>query len=185
MSSQDNDRLKQDHAELDGLLRQLNAALESNDVARIYATLDLFWARLAMHIRAEHLHLFETILRAVNQKRGALGDNAPPVEEAEKTIEQLREDHNFFMLELSRAVAVVRGLLASPEADVTEPLQNVRKGIHAVQQRLIKHNEIEENGVYLWTRALLSEAEQSELAALVRKELENTPPRFSATANEP
>jgi hemerythrin-like domain-containing protein len=185
VSSQDNDRLKQDHAELDGLLRQLNAALESNDVTRIYATLDLFWARLAMHIRAEHLHLFETILQAVNRKRGALGDDTPPIEEAEKTIEQLREDHNFFMLELSRAVAVVRGLLANPEADVTEPLQNVRKGVHAVQQRLIKHNEIEENGVYLWTRTLLSEEEQSELAALVQKELENTPPRFSATANEP
>lgn len=182
--SQDNDRLKQDHAELDDLLRQLNAALESNDVARIYATLDLFWARLAMHIRAEHLHLFETILQAVNRKQGALGDDAPSAEEAEKAIEQLREDHNFFMLELSQAVAVVRGLAANPEADVTGQLQDVRKGIHAVQQRLIKHNEIEENGIYLWIRTLLSEAEQSELAALVQKELENTPPRFSTTANE-
>ena len=47
--SQDNDRLKQDHAELDDLLGQLNAALESNDVARIYPTLDLFWAAISVH----------------------------------------------------------------------------------------------------------------------------------------
>ena len=50
-------------------------------------------------------------------------------EEAEKAIEQLREDHNFFMLELSQAVAVVRGLSANPEADVTGQLRDVRKGI--------------------------------------------------------
>jgi hypothetical protein len=101
-------------------------------VARIYATLDLFWARLAVHIRAEHLHLFEAILQAVNRKPGGV-DTAPSPDEAERTIEELRGDHNFFMRELSQAVAVIRGLLTEPETDPAEQLQTVRERIDAVQ----------------------------------------------------
>ena len=175
-------RLMHDHVELGDLLNQLIATLESNDVAQIHSTLDLFWARLAMHIRAEHLHLFEAILQAVNRKPG--GDDAPSPAEADKTIEVLREDHNFFMRELSQAIAVVRGLLVNPQADVGKQLEEVRKRVDAVRQRLVKHNEIEEKGIYLWIGRLLTPAEQSELAALVDKELENTPPRFDVKTNE-
>jgi hypothetical protein len=178
MRTQDDEQLMQDHAELGDLLGQLIATLQANDVARIYATLDLFWARLAVHIRAEHLHLFEAILQAVNRKPGGV-DDAPSPDEAERTIEELRGDHNFFMRELSQAVAVIRGLLTEPETDPAEQLQTVRERIDAVQKRLVKHNEIEENGIYVWTRTLLTQAEQSELAALVKRELENTPPRFA------
>ena len=169
----------EDHAELGELLDQLFATLESSDVARIYATLDMFWARLAIHIRAEHLHLFEAISQAVNRNQCAPSDDVPSPEEAERTIEELREDHNFFMRELSEAIAIVRGLLANPEADPAEQLRNVRTKIDAVRQRLIRHNEIEENGIYVWTQSLLSEAEQSNLAMLVNKELQNIPPRFT------
>ena len=181
MRAQNDDRLMHDHAELGGLLDQLIASLQANDVAGVHATLDLFWARLAMHIRAEHLHLFELILQAVARKPGALADDVPTPEEVEKTIDGLREDHNFFMRELSQAVAVTRELLANPETDPAEQLQTVRQRINAVRERLVKHNEIEEHGIYLWTRTLLTPAEQSELAALVKRELENTPPRFGAT----
>lgn len=168
----------QDHAELGDLLGQLIATLQSNDLAQIYATLDLFWARLAVHIRAEHLYLFEAILQAVGRKPDGVDDDAPPPGEAERTIEELREDHNFFMRELSQAVAVIRGLLTDPE-DLAEQLQSVRKRVNAVQERLVKHNEIEERGIYIWTRILLTQAEQSELATLVKSELENKPPRFA------
>ena len=178
MRAQDDERLMQDHAELGDLLGQLIATLQSKDVARIYSILDLFWARLAIHIRAEHLHLFEAILQALSRKPGGLGDDAPPRGEAARTIEELREDHNFFMRELSEAVAVIRGLLTDPE-DLAEQLQFVRKRVNAVQERLVKHNEIEERGIYIWTRTLLTQAEQSQLAALVKRELENTPPRFA------
>jgi hypothetical protein len=174
MHTQDDELLKHDHDELGDLLSQLIATLESNDVARIHATLDLFWARLAIHIRAEHLHLFEAILQAVNRKP----DDNPSPEEAEKTIEELREDHNFFMRELSQSMVVMREVLANPEANVAQQLEDVRRRINAVKERLVKHNEIEEQGVYLWTRHLLTQAEQSELATLVNKELRNTPPRF-------
>ena len=179
MRATDDEPLMHDHAELGGLLDQLIATLESNDVARTYASLDLFWARLAMHIRAEHLHLFEAILQAVNRKPGTHSNDAPSPDEAERTIEELREDHNFFMRELSQAVTVMRGLLANPEADAPEQLQSVRKSVDAVRQRIVRHNDLEEHGIYLWTKSLLSEAEQTNLAMLVNKELQNMPPRLT------
>jgi hypothetical protein len=58
MLSQASRRLADDHAALDEVLRQLQEPLDTADVAASHAQLDLFWARLAVHIRAEHLHLF-------------------------------------------------------------------------------------------------------------------------------
>lgn len=178
MHSQDSERLKHDHAEVGDLLDQLTATFDANDIARAHATLDLFWARLAVHIRAEHLHLFPAISQAVTRKRDAHDAELPSPADVEAMIEELREDHDFFMRELARAVAVMRGLLATAEADAAEELRNVRKRVEAVQQRLSKHNEIEETGIYRWTSVLLTEAEQLELAALIEKELANTPARF-------
>jgi len=179
MQSKDAERLTHDHVELGDLLGQLIATLESNDVARSYATLDLFWARLAMHIRAEHLHLFPAIARAVNQHSRVHGGDVPPPDDQQKTIAELRNDHEFFMRELSEAIATMRELLANPEVDIAPQLQSVRRRIDSVHERLVKHNEIEEQGIYLWTSSLLGETERAELARLVNKELENTPPRFS------
>ena len=205
MDSQDDELLRHDHTELGELLDQLIVMFDANDITQTYATLDLFWARLAMHIRAEHLHLFPAILQAVTQTASARQNNdtrnrdEPSPAEAESTIEQLRYDHDFFMRELAQAVAVMRDLLnnahtasphtasphtASPHTASHEQLQNVRKTIEAVQQRLIKHNEIEENGIYVWTTTLLSETEQADLAALMNKELQNMPHRFSTKPNE-
>ena len=178
MRSKDDDVLIHDHAELGELLGQLIAALEANHIARAHGTLDLFWARLAMHIRAEHLHLFPAISNALSQSRNVHNDDAPSPAEAESTIERLHEDHDFFMREVAQAIAVTRSLPANPGGQVVEQLQAVRAKIGAVQARLVKHNEIEEKGIYLWTRSVLSEAEQSALAARVQAELENMPPRF-------
>ena len=171
------EQLQHDHAELGDLLDKLSLALEAKNVSQAHAALDLFWARLAMHIRAEHLHLFPTISRAANRRRSAGNELALPPEEPEKTIAALRHDHDFFMRELSQAVAITRRLLAN-DGNIPEQLQEVDRKLFAVRSRLIEHNAIEETGIYVWSSSLLSDAEQSELASQVQKELKNLPPRF-------
>ena len=167
MNAKTDEQLQHDHAELGELLNELDAALEANDAARTHATLDLFWARLAMHIRAEHLHLFPAISRISNDQALAPG-------EPENTIAKLREDHDFFMRELSQSIAITR----NAKENTAEQLAEVSKKIAAVRARLVKHNEIEETGIYVWSSSLLTEAEQSELTTQIQKELENLPPRF-------
>jgi iron-sulfur cluster repair protein YtfE (RIC family) len=164
-------QLLHDHAELGNLLNQLEAALRANDVEQTHSTLDLFWARLAMHIRAEHLHLFPTVSRAAT-------GNALPPGEPENTIAQLREDHDFFMHELAQAVAITRSLLTNAEGNIAPQLEEVNKKIAAVSTRLVNHNHIEETGIYRWCSTLLSDAERAELASQVQRELANLPPRF-------
>lgn len=170
-------QLLHDHAELGNLLNQLEAALQANDVEQTHFSLDLFWARLAVHIRAEHLHLFPAISRA------ASGNDLPP-DEPENTIAQLREDHDFFMRELAQAIAITHSLVANAEGNIAAQLEEVNKKIAAVSTRLVKHNHIEETGIYLWSSTLLSEAERAELASQVQKELENLPPRFGDVSRE-
>lgn len=178
MGSGTDERLTDDHAELGDLLGQLIDALERKDVAQSHATLDLFWARLAIHIRAEHLHLFPEISRAVNRNLSQSPTREPPSPtETQRVIEELRNDHEFFMRELSEAIIITRSLLADAAVSA-DPFKEVHDRVCAVQTRLVKHNEIEEQGIYAWTRSLLSEAEQSELAVRVNRELQNLPPRF-------
>lgn len=178
MGSGTDEQLTDDHSELGDLLGRLINALERKDVAESHATLDLFWARLAVHIRAEHLHLFPEILRAVNRNPSqSPTEDLPSPTETQRVIEELRNDHEFFMRELSEAIIITRSLLK--DAAVSgDPFKEVHDRVCAVQARLVKHNEIEEQGIYAWSRSLLSEAEQSELAARVNRELQNMPPRF-------
>jgi hypothetical protein len=68
--------------------------------------------------------------------------------------------------------------MANAEGNTAAQLAAVNKKIAAVRTRLIKHNEIEETGIYVWSNSLLSEDERSELATQVQKELDNLPPRF-------
>ncbi|HEY5884248.1 MAG TPA: hemerythrin domain-containing protein [Pyrinomonadaceae bacterium] len=170
-----NELLADDHAELGNLLGKVFAALDADEVALSHASLDLFWARLAVHIRAEHLHVFPAVENAFDETH-TKGLSAG---EALKVIEELRSDHDFFMSELSEAVVITRNLVKSVDrqADV-QRLQHVRAKVATVEARLAKHNRVEEEGVYLWTSSLLSETEQTALAARVQKELENMPPRF-------
>jgi hypothetical protein len=58
------DLLERDHEELDGVLGELLLALDHGERDESFARLDLLWARLAIHIRAEHLCLFPAILDA-------------------------------------------------------------------------------------------------------------------------
>ncbi|HEX5833241.1 MAG TPA: hypothetical protein VFY34_05290 [Pyrinomonadaceae bacterium] len=171
------ERLMHDHAELGDLLDTIGSALEAGNASLTHPALDLFWARLAMHIRAEHLHLFPAISRAASRARSDGTELELPPDEPEKSIATLHEDHDFFMRELSQAVAITRRLLAN-EGNSAEELPEVEKKVLAIRTRLIEHNAIEETGIYIWCLNLLSEAEQSELGAQVQKELENMPPRF-------
>jgi hypothetical protein len=56
--------LEDDHASLGQLFAYLDEELARPDIARAFELLDLFWARLAVHIRAENLHLFPALANA-------------------------------------------------------------------------------------------------------------------------
>ena len=157
-------RLLDDHDAVSEVLKQLLTALDNNDVQTSYSKLDLLWARLAVHVRAEHLHLFPTMMSRLT--------------EAQPVVENLRSDHDFFMRELARAIGVLREL---PEHDEVK-LDTVRETVREIEKRLATHNEIEENQIYQWASTILTEPEQTDLAARINAELENRPPRFSAEA---
>ena len=165
-------QLADDHLAIDAVLKGLKTALESGAVETSHAKLDLFWARLAVHIRAEHLHLFPTIMESIWEKDAP----GPLFTEAETAIDQLCEDHNFFMRELAGAIQTIRTL------DKLEDLKQVQKVVLEIEKRLINHNELEENKVYQWARNVLSEQQQTELTKKIEHELANRPPRFSAEA---
>ena len=155
-------RLSDDHDAVSAVLEQLLSALKDKDVKTSHSKLDLLWARLAVHIRAEHLHLFPAV--------------TDRVAEAQAIVKSLRADHDFFMHELARAIGILREL-----SDTTE-LAAVADTVREVEERLATHNEIEENQIYRWSSTVLSESEQSELLARINAELENRPPRFSEQA---
>ena len=56
--------LEVDHESLAHLLAELDAELAKPNTVRAFELLDLFWARLAVHIRAENLHLFPALANA-------------------------------------------------------------------------------------------------------------------------
>ena len=155
-------RLSDDHHAVSEVLEQLLTALENKDVQTSHSRLDLLWARLAVHIRAEHLHLFPAV--------------TDRVAEAQAIVKSLRADHDFFMHELARAIGILREL---PD---TTKLAAVADTVRQVEERLATHNEIEENQIYRWSSTILSESEQAELLARINAELENRPPRFSEQA---
>jgi hypothetical protein len=176
-------RLSNDHRAVNEVLKRLLVDLHNQDVGASYARLDLLWARLAVHIRAEHLHLFPAV---INRLTGPLDDlTAPDLSEAQSVVEKLRADHDFFMRELARAVNTLRELprpLDSREGETR--LNSVLDVILEVEKRLENHNEIEENQIYRWASTMLTEPEQIDLAARVNAELQNRPSRFSVEAWE-
>jgi hemerythrin superfamily protein len=169
--------LEQDHASLGRLFAELQAVSYKHDTHRSFELLDLIWARLAIHIRAEHLCLFPAIQNAPAQ-RFTGRDDAPQFTDAIETIKRLRADHDFFMHELAAAVNTLRRLMDSSAA-VEPELNEVRVKVAGVLARLEEHNRIEEEQAYRWVALLLNEDEQSELLARIEREFEKQPPRFS------
>ena len=176
--SQASRRLSDDHQAVGNVLEQLLTALNNTDVGATYAKLDLLWARLAVHIRAEHLHLFPIVLNRLTGSTDVAA--APELSEAQSTVANLRADHDFFMRELARAIGILRELPrkidnASDEARLTAVGNTVRE----IEKRLVTHNEVEEKKIYRWASTLLTEPEQAELIKRINAELLNRPPRFS------
>ena len=173
-----------DHDALDKLLSALLAALDEGDAAKAFARLDLFWARLAMHIRAEHLHLFPGILGALPGDSGKRGDKSLSTAEAREAIAQLHLDHDFFMHELAGAVKLMRDCRTTGEDDRTSEIESVRQTIVTVRSRLEAHNKLEEELVYRLPAKLFGSEAQNALAVEIRDELKNLPPRFRDEAGD-
>jgi len=171
------DLLGKDHQQLDRLLGAVRAALEGENCVEAFQTLDLFWARLAMHIRAENLHLFPSVLNKLEGEDGESHCQDLPSREVQKAIERLTVDHKFFMKQLSRAIRILRetGIAGNSEVD----LETVREIVREVSERLTAHNELEEMIIYQMPAKLASVEERIELAALIQRELKNVPPRFT------
>lgn len=169
--------LAEDHRQLDKLLGAVRAALEGDNSVEAFETLDLFWARLAMHIRAENLHLFPSVLNKVKREDGESHCEYLPSREVQTAVERLTADHNFFMQQLSRAIRILRETPIASDSVVE--LETVREIVAGVSERLTAHNELEELIIYQMPRKLLAREEQIELATRIRRELEKVPPRFA------
>jgi hypothetical protein len=173
--------LEHDHSLLSELLIHLQSRLQQQEAARAFELLDLFWARLAVHIRAENLCLFPAILNAPRELFGTNG-GVPSFEEVRAAVEGLRSDHNFFMDELSKAVKTFREIMAKDETSlhVAEQLAPIRERVDAVSLRLESHNALEEDQVYKWPGLILTASDLQNLKAALRRELANLPQRFAA-----
>ena len=174
--------LEHDHKQLAEVLRELTAGLKRGNEDQTFQLLDLFWARLAVHIRAENLCLFPAILEAPREIFLKGGD-LPTFEETKTILERLKADHNFFMDELAKAVKTFREILAKDKSrqqvDVDAEFAGIRDRVEAVSLRLESHNVLEEDQVYKWPGLILSESELQDLQAAIRHELENLPGRFA------
>lgn len=168
--------LEHDHASLDQLLTELDQALAAPYQDRAFELLDLFWARLAVHIRAEHLHLFPALVNASSQfsDDGSL----PSFVEVEETIAHLRSDHDFFMKELADMMKNAREIRENPSS-LDEEWRRLRERLSAIRMRLKSHNKLEEEHVYIWPTRVLDQKTLAALVSRVQHELENLPPRFA------
>lgn len=166
--------LAHDHEELDGTLAELKSALAAEDAEKSFHLLDRFWARLAMHIRAENHELFPVLKRAA-ETSVTMGTNVPPADEVVRLLAELRHDHDFFMTELTAAMKRLREI---SRGEATGDLRDVRERIDAVSQRLETHNELEETQVYRWAAQLLPLAEQAALQTRIQGQLDRLPERF-------
>ena len=158
--------LSDDHREVDLLLADALENLRLGNGLEAFQALDLFWARLAMHIRAEHLHLFPAVL-----------NTSHPDSEVPQTLEALRRDHDFFMHELADAIKAMRAMNTANEADV---MRDALNSVEAIERRLVEHNAIEEETVYP-LQVSLPAAESEKLLRSIDKEIQNLPPRLRPT----
>jgi len=178
--SQARQRLSDDHHVVGEVLEQLLTALANKDVQTSHFKLDLLWARLAVHIRAEHLHLFPAVISRLTESPDHV---VPDLSEAQVIVENLRADHDFFMRELARAIGIFRELPRTITRAVDEmKLAAVGDIVREIEKRLASHNELEENQIYRWSSTILTEPEQLELLARINAEIENPPRRFSEEA---
>lgn len=147
--------LTADHRALDGLLREVRAALRQGDGGEAGTVLDRIWMRLAVHIRAEHKVLFPS-----------LAETGPDVQ---THVQILRDDHDVFMTSLAGALQTLR----CPAPD----LKSIQVSVEALHHRLSLHNALEESQIYPLADALPPERQRRVLAELT-KELAFLPKRY-------
>src|ERR687883_1445422 len=113
-----------------------NSRNNSRAVAEATGDARLLAARLAVHIRAEHLCLFPAVLDAARRSQTNAG-GATRLAEAEAVISRLKRDHDFFMREMAGAVKTMRELRSAQDSAAAEELlRGVRQTISAVKARL-------------------------------------------------
>lgn len=169
--------LEDDHASLGELLTELDLELAKPNFARGFELLDLFWARLAVHIRAENLHLFPALANTPASRFNGKG-GLPTFEEAHSLLLRLRSDHDFFMKELAQIMKAAREFRTDQGAG-RKAIGELRKRLTVVRKRLETHNRLEEKRVYTWPSILFDENAVVALTDRLRHELENLPPRFA------
>jgi len=165
--------LEADHQSLGKLIEELDVELASFNLSRAFNLLDLFWARLAVHIRAEHLQLFPA-LDAVQSSQLTGRDGLPTSAEVESILDGLRSDHDFFMKELALMIKAMR------KSDRHEmSVEEIRSRLGVLGKRLNEHNRVEEEQVYVWPSLLLDPQTVADLHKRVQHELSNLPQRFA------
>ena len=160
--------------------------MEKGDLGQSFDTLDVFWARLAVHIRTEHLHLFPTLIAAVerSEQRKENGSRPPSAQAVRDTIARLREDHDFFMQELAAAITQLRKERGRTGQSRSAVLSDVKEKALAVSRRLQTHNALEESEVYRWAEGLLEDAECIDLKTRMNKELAKRSQTFVLSVND-
>ncbi|MEO5859937.1 MAG: hemerythrin domain-containing protein [Pyrinomonadaceae bacterium] len=177
-NTQMDDLLTHDHSEIDTMVDNVVGMFSSGEPGPIYQAIDLIWARLAIHIRAEHLHLFPTLTDASRFL------NATEAHSIENRIEELRKDHNFFMREMIGTIKTMRQIVANPDSSELSRLGDVKQRIGGLRRRLIMHNGKEESEIYPLADRLLSPEAAAMLRTKMRSELDNLPPRLVGTPLE-
>jgi hypothetical protein len=169
--------LENDHESLGRLLGELNLSLSKCNVSHSFELLDQFWARLAVHIRAEHLHLFPALAEAPRMLLTGR-DNLPTSDEVLELVTQLRADHDFFMKELADMIRVMRDMNAHQQVD--QPVvEDLSRRLITITSRLEVHNELEEARAYTWVGLIFDARTLADLRSRIQHELENLPARFS------
>lgn len=171
------DLMENDHAEVDRLFSEALGALEAGGHEAALHRLDLFWARLAVHIRAEHLHLFPALSQPA--EAAAFGSRAPAVSNLSDVLGLLRRDHNEFMAELARSMKMLRSLLVD-DSGKTHLMETVRSSLTKVRSQLEQHNRIEEESIYSLQELLSGNDEAGQLEENILNELRNLPARFAS-----
>ena len=167
--------LEDDHESLGQLLTELDGELAKHKFPRAFELLDLFWARLAIHIRAENLHLFPALANARASLFTGKG-GLPTRDEAHNVLLRLRSDHDFFIKELAEIVKRARGIRAGQDFNVAEELG---RRLTVIRKRLEAHNRLEEERTYAWPALVFDDPTMAKLCERLRHELENLPPRFA------
>ena len=170
--------LVDDHREMSSLLAEFVRESGREDRGTVLRRLDRIWARLAVHIRAEHLVLFE-VLRGHESHAGA-----PDPEEREQALARLREDHDHFMRELGEAVNLLRrAAREDASASLPGPLADrVHVHVRRVIEGLRSHDRLEEERVYRWLDQVLDDDGRIEVGERIRTQLDRLPPRLDDEA---